>query len=87
MTKPSKSFANGSILCFKVSPLLVLRNMYAYYMSGTTYLDHAGTTLYAKSLIERFSADMISNLYGNPHSASNSFFTTGPGPQSAVKLS
>jgi molybdenum cofactor sulfurtransferase len=34
-------------------------------------LDHAGTTLYAKSLIERFSTDMVSNLYGNPHSASN----------------
>ncbi|KAH8731332.1 pyridoxal phosphate-dependent transferase [Phaeosphaeriaceae sp. PMI808] len=41
-------------------------------LQGTTYLDHAGTTLYAKSLIERFSTDMISNLYGNPHSASNS---------------
>ncbi|KAF2015933.1 PLP-dependent transferase [Aaosphaeria arxii CBS 175.79] len=41
-------------------------------LQGSTYLDHAGTTLYAKSLIERFSADMISNLYGNPHSASNS---------------
>ncbi|KAF2707137.1 molybdenum cofactor sulfurase protein-like protein [Pleomassaria siparia CBS 279.74] len=41
-------------------------------LQGTTYLDHAGTTLYAKSLIERFSADMITNLYGNPHSASNS---------------
>lgn len=40
-------------------------------LEGTTYLDHAGTTLYAKSLIERFSVDMISNLYGNPHSASN----------------
>jgi molybdenum cofactor sulfurtransferase len=40
-------------------------------LQGTTYLDHAGTTLYAKSLIERFSTDMISNLYGNPHSASN----------------
>ncbi|KAF2832153.1 PLP-dependent transferase [Ophiobolus disseminans] len=40
-------------------------------LQGTTYLDHAGTTLYAKSLIERFSSDMISNLYGNPHSASN----------------
>jgi molybdenum cofactor sulfurtransferase len=37
----------------------------------TIYLDHAGTTLYAKSLIERFSSDMLSNLYGNPHSASN----------------
>ncbi|KAF2842960.1 molybdenum cofactor sulfurase protein-like protein [Patellaria atrata CBS 101060] len=41
-------------------------------LAGTTYLDHAGTTLYAKSLIERFSASMISNLYGNPHSASTS---------------
>ncbi|OAG00478.1 PLP-dependent transferase [Paraphaeosphaeria sporulosa] len=41
-------------------------------LQDTTYLDHAGTTLYAKSLIERFSADMIGNLYGNPHSASNS---------------
>ncbi|KAL6709726.1 hypothetical protein ACN47E_001155 [Coniothyrium glycines] len=40
-------------------------------LQDTTYLDHAGTTLYAKSLIERFSADMVSNLYGNPHSASN----------------
>lgn len=36
------------------------------------YLDHAGTTLYAKSLIERFSTDMVSNLYGNPHSGSSS---------------
>ncbi|MCJ1481117.1 hypothetical protein MMC06_001273 [Schaereria dolodes] len=38
----------------------------------TTYLDHAGTTLYAKSLIEAFAQDMTSNLYGNPHSGSAS---------------
>lgn len=37
-----------------------------------TYLDHAGTTLYAKSLIESFSQDMLSGLFGNPHSASAS---------------
>ncbi|KFX98400.1 hypothetical protein O988_04366 [Pseudogymnoascus sp. VKM F-3808] len=36
------------------------------------YLDHAGTTLYAKSLMERFATEMVSNLYGNPHSASPS---------------
>lgn len=36
----------------------------------TTYLDHAGTTLYAKSLIESFSRDLTENLFGNPHSAS-----------------
>ncbi|GAB7353267.1 hypothetical protein MBLNU459_g3774t1 [Dothideomycetes sp. NU459] len=41
-------------------------------LSGATYLDHAGTTLYSKSLIDRFSLDMMSNLYGNPHSASQS---------------
>ena len=40
--------------------------------SDTTYLDHAGTTLYPKSLIDAFSRDMMSNLFGNPHSASSS---------------
>ncbi|KAL9114558.1 MAG: hypothetical protein Q9187_007458, partial [Circinaria calcarea] len=39
---------------------------------GTVYLDHAGATLYARSLIEKFSKDMMSNLMGNPHSASSS---------------
>ena len=39
---------------------------------GTTYLDHAGTTLYPKSLLDAFSTDMISNLFGNPHSLSSS---------------
>lgn len=37
----------------------------------TIYLDHAGTTLYSRTLIDRFSADMLGNLYGNPHSASS----------------
>ncbi|WYZ34875.1 hypothetical protein EsH8_I_001151 [Colletotrichum jinshuiense] len=41
------------------------------------YLDHAGSTLYPKSLIDRFSAVMMSNLLGNPHSASSpSQYTT-----------
>ncbi|KAK4968124.1 hypothetical protein LTR28_002169 [Elasticomyces elasticus] len=39
-------------------------------LKGKVYLDHGGTTLYAKSLVEEFSADLIANLYGNPHSAS-----------------
>jgi molybdenum cofactor sulfurtransferase len=39
---------------------------------GTTYLDHAGTTLYPKSLMEEFSKEMMSNLLGNPHSSSAS---------------
>lgn len=37
---------------------------------GTTYLDHAGTTLYAKSLVDAHHKDLASNLYGNPHSIS-----------------
>ena len=41
-------------------------------LPDTTYLDHAGTTLYSKSLVEDFSKDMMSNLLGNPHSASSS---------------
>ncbi|OJD32433.1 molybdenum cofactor sulfurase [Diplodia corticola] len=40
-------------------------------LKDSVYLDHAGTTLYPKSLIDRFSADMVGNLYGNPHSASS----------------
>ncbi|MCJ1478043.1 hypothetical protein MMC13_006718 [Lambiella insularis] len=41
-------------------------------LQDATYLDHAGTTLYAKSFIEEFSKDMMSSLLGNPHSASAS---------------
>lgn len=41
-------------------------------LEHTTYLDHAGTTLYPKSLIEAFSTDLTHNLFGNPHSASAS---------------
>lgn len=36
------------------------------------YLDHAGTTLYSKTLMDRFHAAMMASLYGNPHSASAS---------------
>ncbi|RAK82508.1 putative molybdenum cofactor sulfurase protein (HxB) [Aspergillus fijiensis CBS 313.89] len=39
-------------------------------LKDITYLDHAGTTLYAKSLIDSFSRDLTSNIYGNPHSLS-----------------
>ncbi|PSK60306.1 Molybdenum cofactor sulfurase [Elsinoe australis] len=39
-------------------------------LKDTIYLDHAGTTLYARSLVENFANDMVSNLYGNPHSDS-----------------
>lgn len=41
-------------------------------LKDEVYLDHAGTTLYAKSLVDKFAADMTSNLFGNPHSGSAS---------------
>jgi len=41
-------------------------------LKDAAYLDHAGTALYSKSLMEKFTTDMMSNLYGNPHSASAS---------------
>ncbi|PKY00297.1 PLP-dependent transferase [Aspergillus campestris IBT 28561] len=41
-------------------------------LSGTTYLDHAGTTPYPTSLITSFTADLTTSLYGNPHSLSSS---------------
>ncbi|KAL2841264.1 pyridoxal phosphate-dependent transferase [Aspergillus pseudoustus] len=50
----------------------VIRELEYPLLKDTTYLDHAGTTLYAKSLIDSFSRDMTSNLYGNPHSLSAS---------------
>lgn len=37
-----------------------------------TYLDHAGTTPYPRSLVEDFATEMNSNLFGNPHSNSPS---------------
>jgi molybdenum cofactor sulfurtransferase len=43
---------------------------YFQYCIETTYLDHAGTTPYAQSMIENFSRDLASNLFGNPHSMS-----------------
>ncbi|KAL2154796.1 hypothetical protein VTH82DRAFT_3472 [Thermothelomyces myriococcoides] len=41
-------------------------------LNDSIYLDHAGTTLYPKSLMEGFSRVMTSTLFGNPHSASAS---------------
>lgn len=40
--------------------------------SEAVYLDHAGTTLYPKSLIDQFAREMTTTLLGNPHSVSPS---------------
>jgi molybdenum cofactor sulfurtransferase len=41
-------------------------------LKSSLYLDHAGTTLYSKTLLDKFHASMMNSLYGNPHSASPS---------------
>lgn len=40
-------------------------------MERNEMLTKALLQIYAKSLVEEFSADLIENLYGNPHSASS----------------
>ncbi|KAK3995503.1 pyridoxal phosphate-dependent transferase [Cladorrhinum sp. PSN332] len=49
-------------------PVDLIRQEEYPHMNNSTYLDHAGTTIYSKSLITRFSALLQENLYGNPHS-------------------
>ncbi|KAF7538661.1 hypothetical protein G7Z17_g12587 [Cylindrodendrum hubeiense] len=41
-------------------------------IKDSVYLDHAGTTLCAKSVMDAFASEMTSALFGNPHSASPS---------------
>ena len=53
-------------ICVTPSPC----NLSSRFLQGTTYLDHAGTTLFPRSLMQSFSKDMMSNLFGNPHSHS-----------------
>ncbi|KAJ9659566.1 hypothetical protein H2201_007315 [Coniosporium apollinis] len=46
-------------------------------LKDKAYLDHGGATLCAKSLIQGFSNDLITNLYGNPHSDSSPSHLSG----------
>ncbi|KAI1333989.1 PLP-dependent transferase [Xylariaceae sp. FL0016] len=46
----------------------VIRGMEYPHMRNGTYLDHGGSTVYARSTVESFAMKMIANLYGNPHS-------------------
>lgn len=53
-------------------PIDLIRQKEYPILAKTTYLDHAGTTPPPASLINRFSHDLLTNLYGNPHSSSSS---------------
>ncbi|KAL2928144.1 Molybdenum cofactor sulfurase [Bienertia sinuspersici] len=44
--------------------------------NGTVYLDHAGATLYSELQMEAIFKDLTSNVYGNPHSQSDSSMDT-----------
>ncbi|KAI1767625.1 PLP-dependent transferase [Hypoxylon sp. FL1150] len=68
MTDDGNTAYNGRIEALRQDEFPMLRD--------EVYLDHAGTTLYAKSLVDKFAADMTSNLFGNPHSASSSSQTS-----------
>ncbi|KAL2862822.1 pyridoxal phosphate-dependent transferase [Aspergillus lucknowensis] len=37
-------------------------------LEDVIYLDHAGSTVYARSMIQSYASDLQANLYGNPHS-------------------
>ncbi|XP_075684622.1 molybdenum cofactor sulfurase [Rhinoderma darwinii] len=45
-----------------------MRNKEFSRIADVTYLDHIGTTLFPKSLLQSFMADLSENVYGNPHS-------------------
>ncbi|EJT72744.1 molybdenum cofactor sulfurase [Gaeumannomyces tritici R3-111a-1] len=47
----------------------MLRDREYPHMNQGIYLDHSGTTIYARSTVEAFADKMTKNLYGNPHSA------------------
>ncbi|XP_072962206.1 molybdenum cofactor sulfurase isoform X2 [Typha angustifolia] len=45
-------------------------------LEGMAYLDHAGATLYSETQMENVAKDLMSNVYGNPHSQSDSSMAT-----------
>ncbi|CAA7394187.1 unnamed protein product [Spirodela intermedia] len=45
-------------------------------LEGLVYLDHAGATLYSEAQMEAVAKDLTSNVYGNPHSQSDSSMAT-----------
>lgn len=45
-------------------------------LEGTVYLDHAGATLYSEEQMADVAKDLTSNVYGNPHSQSDSSMAT-----------
>ncbi|KPM45524.1 Molybdenum cofactor sulfurase [Neonectria ditissima] len=64
MEPPSLSNYNAAVEGFRETEYPMI--------ADSIYLDHAGATLCAKSVMNAFASEMTSVLYGNPHSASPS---------------
>ncbi|XP_066370369.1 molybdenum cofactor sulfurase isoform X2 [Miscanthus floridulus] len=45
-------------------------------LEGMVYLDHAGATLYSEAQMADVARDLMSNVYGNPHSQNDSSMAT-----------
>ncbi|KAK4217696.1 pyridoxal phosphate-dependent transferase [Rhypophila decipiens] len=58
-------------------PVEAIREDEYPHMKNGVYLDHGGTTIYARSTVSRFADKMRSSLYGNPHSANEPAKTSG----------
>ncbi|KAI8358909.1 pyridoxal phosphate-dependent transferase [Mortierella sp. GBAus27b] len=52
-------------------------------LKDAIYLDHAGATLPPQNLLQKFTADLATNLYANPHSKSPSSQATSARVESA----
>ncbi|KAF5674004.1 putative molybdenum cofactor sulfurase [Fusarium heterosporum] len=59
-------------LCHYNAAVEELRETEYPMIQDSIYLDHAGSTLCSKSLMDAFAREMTTVLYGNPHSASTS---------------
>ncbi|KAK9153319.1 hypothetical protein Sjap_000799 [Stephania japonica] len=55
-------------------------------LDGLVYLDHAGATLYSEEQMEAIFKDLTTNVYGNPHSQSDSSSATSETMKKAREL-
>ena len=56
-------------------PLEYIKVQYSHHfveLTGVTYVDYAGSSLYLESHLDSFFNDLKSNTYGNPHSGNAS---------------
>ncbi|ODV85863.1 hypothetical protein CANARDRAFT_175628 [[Candida] arabinofermentans NRRL YB-2248] len=52
------------------TPIEDIRDKEYPHLKDEVYLDHAGMTIYSKSLLENTNKVLLSSIYGNPHSQS-----------------